>query len=155
MLHYPMHLQTACRRARRRLLSVHHRSCKPASAPCCSGEFLLLRKRFFTMTITIHHLAQSRSQRIVWVLEELGIDYEIKTYQRNPATRLAPQELIDLHPLGKSPVVTDGSVTVAESGAQLRQRILKPCKTNCSERQHFLLERRCHHRIPCSEVRHA
>ncbi len=68
------------------------------------------------MTITVHHLAQSRSQRILWLLEELGVDYEIKTYQRNATTGLAPPELVKVHPLGKSPVVTDGSTTIAESG---------------------------------------
>ena len=67
--------------------------------------------------VTIHHLENSRSQRILWLLEELGIEYEIKRYERDKKTGLAPPELIAIHPLGKSPVITDGEVTVAESGA--------------------------------------
>lgn len=67
--------------------------------------------------ITVHHLENSRSQRVLWLLEELGIDYEIKHYKRNPKTSLAPPELKQVHPLGKSPVITDGDRTVAESGA--------------------------------------
>jgi glutathione S-transferase len=67
--------------------------------------------------IKVHHLNNSRSQRILWLLEELGIPYEIKRYERNPRTMLAPPELLAVHPLGKSPVVTDGSNTIAESGA--------------------------------------
>ena len=67
--------------------------------------------------ITVHHLNDSRSQRILWLLEELGVEYEVKRYQRNPQTMLAPPELLKVHPLGKSPVITDGAITVAESGA--------------------------------------
>ncbi|MEJ2514963.1 MAG: glutathione S-transferase [Gammaproteobacteria bacterium] len=67
--------------------------------------------------ITVHHLNNSRSQRILWLLEELELDYEIKRYQRDPETMLAPASLMKVHPLGKSPVVTDGSLTLAESGA--------------------------------------
>jgi glutathione S-transferase len=67
--------------------------------------------------IVVHHLNNSRSQRILWLLEELGLPYEIKKYQRDPNTMLAPPELRAIHPLGKSPVITDGAVTVAESGA--------------------------------------
>jgi len=67
--------------------------------------------------ITVHHLNNSRSQRVLWLLEELGLPYEIKKYQRNPETMLAPPELLQVHPLGKSPVITDGENTVAESGA--------------------------------------
>ena len=67
--------------------------------------------------ITVHHLNNSRSQRILWLLEELELDYEIKFYQRDPKTMLAPKELSDIHPLGKSPVLTDGEFTLAESGA--------------------------------------
>lgn len=67
--------------------------------------------------ITVHHLNNSRSQRILWLLEELGLEYEIKRYQRNPATMLAPPSLREVHPLGKSPVITDDGQTVAESGA--------------------------------------
>ena len=67
--------------------------------------------------IIVHHLENSRSQRIVWLLQELGVDYEIKHYKRDAHTSLAPPELLDIHPLGKSPVITHGDVTVAESGA--------------------------------------
>ena len=67
--------------------------------------------------LTLHHLNDSRSQRILWLLEELGTPYEMKRYQRNDKTRLAPPELTDVHPLGKSPVITDGEVKIAESGA--------------------------------------
>jgi glutathione S-transferase len=67
--------------------------------------------------IVVHHLNNSRSQRVLWLLEELGLDYEIRKYQRDPQTMLAPPELLKVHPLGKSPVISDGSVTVAESGA--------------------------------------
>ncbi|HEV7476207.1 MAG TPA: glutathione S-transferase [Burkholderiales bacterium] len=67
--------------------------------------------------ITVHHLNNSRSQRILWLLEELGLEYEIKPYQRDKATMLAPPELRAVHPLGKSPVVSDGDQTLAESGA--------------------------------------
>ena len=67
--------------------------------------------------ITVHHLNNSRSQRVLWLLEELGLPYEIKKYQRNAQTMLAPPELLKVHPLGKAPVITDGDATVAESGA--------------------------------------
>jgi glutathione S-transferase len=67
--------------------------------------------------IVVHHLNDSRSERILWLLEELGIPYEIKRYERDPATRLAPPELTAVHPLGKSPVITDGERTIHESGA--------------------------------------
>jgi glutathione S-transferase len=67
--------------------------------------------------LTLHHLNDSRSQRILWLLEELGVPYEMKRYQRNAQTRLAPPELTAVHPLGKSPVITDGDITLAESGA--------------------------------------
>ncbi|PZO58308.1 MAG: glutathione S-transferase, partial [Phormidesmis priestleyi] len=65
----------------------------------------------------VHHLNNSRSQRILWLLEELGVDYEIKRYERDPETMLAPDSLRQVHPLGKSPVITDGDLTLAESGA--------------------------------------
>ena len=67
--------------------------------------------------ITVHHLETSRSQRVLWLLEELGVPYEIKRYARDPKTRLAPPELKKVHPLGKSPVITDQGETIAESGA--------------------------------------
>ena len=68
--------------------------------------------------IVVHHLNNSRSQRVLWLLEELGVEYEVKRYERDLQTMLAPAALRAVHPLGKSPVITDGeSVTVAESGA--------------------------------------
>lgn len=67
--------------------------------------------------ITVHHLNNSRSQRVLWLLEELGLPYEIKHYQRDAKTMLAPPELVQVHPLGKSPVITDDGATIAESGA--------------------------------------
>ena len=67
--------------------------------------------------ITVHHLNNSRSQRVLWLLEELGVPYEIQKYQRDAKTMLAPSALLKVHPLGKSPVISDGDTTVAESGA--------------------------------------
>lgn len=67
--------------------------------------------------IIVHHLENSRSQRVLWLLEELGLPYEVKRYARDPKTMLAPPELMKVHPLGKSPVITDGDIAVAESGA--------------------------------------
>ena len=67
--------------------------------------------------IVVHHLNNSRSQRVLWLLEELGVPYEIKRYERDRKTMLAPPELRAIHPLGKSPVLTDGKLTLAESGA--------------------------------------
>jgi glutathione S-transferase len=72
-----------------------------------------------THPLTVHHLQTSRSHRILWLLEELGVPYELKIYQRDPKTRLAPAQLKQLHPLGKSPVITHGSLVLAESGAIL------------------------------------
>ena len=66
--------------------------------------------------ITLHHLNNSRSQRIIWLLEELGVDYQIQRYERDPKTNLAPAALKQIHPLGKSPLITDGDRVVAESG---------------------------------------
>ncbi|MDH5858170.1 glutathione S-transferase [Lampropedia aestuarii] len=67
--------------------------------------------------IVVHHLNHSRSQRVLWLLEELGLQYEVQHYQRDPRTMLAPASLKAVHPLGKSPVITDGQYTIAESGA--------------------------------------
>lgn len=67
--------------------------------------------------LTVHHLENSRSQRILWLLEELGVDYEIKRYGRDKETSLAPPELQQIHPLGKAPVIEDDGQVVAESGA--------------------------------------
>ena len=67
--------------------------------------------------IIVHHLENSRSQRILWLLEELGLDYEVRRYSRDPKTMLAPPELARIHPLGKSPVIEDGAHILAETGA--------------------------------------
>jgi glutathione S-transferase len=67
--------------------------------------------------LKVHHLNNSRSQRILWLMEELGLDYEIVPYQRDATTNLAPPALMDVHPLGKSPVIEDGQIRIAESGA--------------------------------------
>ncbi|MFA5965428.1 MAG: glutathione S-transferase [Sphingomonas sp.] len=71
------------------------------------------------MTITVHHLENSRSQRVLWLLEELGLPYEIKRYERDKSTMLAPPELKRVHPLGKSPVIedSDDGRVIAETGA--------------------------------------
>jgi glutathione S-transferase len=75
--------------------------------------------------VTVHHLNNSRSQRVLWLLEELGTPYEIVKYERDPQTKLAPPELRKVHPLGKSPVVTDDGVTVAESAVILEYLVDK------------------------------
>jgi glutathione S-transferase len=77
-------------------------------SPSCAKESPML---------TVHHLNNSRSQRVLWLLEELGVAYEIQRYQRDAKSMLAPPELLRVHPLGKSPVLSDDDVTVAESGA--------------------------------------
>ncbi|MES2442436.1 MAG: glutathione S-transferase [Pseudomonadota bacterium] len=71
------------------------------------------------MTITVHHLENSRSQRVLWLLEELGLPYEVIRYERDTKTMLAPPELRRVHPLGKSPVIQDGAHTIAETAAIL------------------------------------
>lgn len=80
--------------------------------------------------ITVHHLENSRSQRILWLLEELGLDYEVERYNRNPETMLAPESLKKVHPLGKSPVITDKlsdgtSHTIAETGAIIQYLVVR------------------------------
>jgi glutathione S-transferase len=77
------------------------------------------------MTITVHHLENSRSQRILWMLEELEMPYEVQRYERNRKTMLAPPELRQVHPLGKSPVIQDGSVVIAETGAIIEYLVEK------------------------------
>jgi glutathione S-transferase len=67
--------------------------------------------------IVVHHLNNSRSQRVLWLLEELGLEYDVRRYQRDAKTMLAPPELRAVHPLGKSPVIEDGGQILAESGA--------------------------------------
>jgi len=92
--------------------------------------------------ITLHYLNNSRAQRILWLLEELGLAYEVKTYDRDPITIMAPASLQAVHPLGKSPVITDdaNNITLAESGAIIEYLIdtygadrLKPSKANATE----------------------
>jgi glutathione S-transferase len=75
--------------------------------------------------IIVHHLENSRSQRILWLLEELGVPHEVKRYERNKKTMLAPPELRRVHPLGKSPVIQDGDTIVAETGAIVEYLIEK------------------------------
>jgi glutathione S-transferase len=75
--------------------------------------------------ITVHHLERSRSQRVLWLLEELGVPYELKEYKRDPKTLRATPALKEVHPLGKSPVITDGDLTLAESGAILEYLVDK------------------------------
>lgn len=75
--------------------------------------------------LTVHHLNNSRSQRILWCLEELELDYQMKRYERDPVTIRAPQSLKDVHPLGKSPVITDGDKVIAESGAIIEYLLAK------------------------------
>ncbi len=75
--------------------------------------------------ITVHHLNNSRSQRILWLLEELGLDYQIVRYERSKQTMLAPAALRQIHPLGKSPVISDGDQTLAESGAIIQYLVNK------------------------------
>ena len=67
--------------------------------------------------IILHHLSDSRSQRVLWLLEELGMDYEVRRHERDPKTNLAPESLKAVHPLGKSPVIEDAGTVIAESGA--------------------------------------
>lgn len=81
------------------------------------------------MTITVHHLENSRSQRILWLLEELGLDYVVRRYERDPKTMLAPPELKEVHPLGKSPVIVDDGGekprTLIETGAIVEYLVAK------------------------------
>lgn len=77
------------------------------------------------MTIIVHHLENSRSQRVLWMLEELALPYEVKRYERNKKTMLAPPELRQVHPLGKSPVIDDGGRIVAETGAIIEYLVEK------------------------------
>jgi glutathione S-transferase len=93
--------------------------------------------------ITVHHLENSRSQRVLWLLEELALPYEVKRYARDPKTLLAPPALAQVHPLGKSPVITDGEVAVAESGAIIEYLVdthgggrLKPAAGTPAQRQY-------------------
>ncbi len=80
------------------------------------------------MTIIVHHLEHSRSQRILWLLEELGLPYEIRAYKRNARTMLAPPDLKAVHPLGKSPVIEDDGRVIAETGAVVEYLVAKAGK---------------------------
>ena len=75
--------------------------------------------------LTVHHLGQSQSERVVWLCEELGIPYDLKIYDRDAVTRLAPPEYKALHPLGAAPVIQDGDVLLAESGAIVEYIVAK------------------------------
>ena len=75
--------------------------------------------------ITVHHLGVSQSERIVWLCEELAIPYALKRYDRDPTTRLAPANYKALHPMGIAPVITDGDIALAESGAIVEYLIAK------------------------------
>jgi glutathione S-transferase len=75
--------------------------------------------------LTVHHLEISQSERIVWLCEELQIPYQLKVHRRDPVTSLAPQEYQDLHPLGTAPIITDGDIALAESGAIIEYVIRK------------------------------
>lgn len=77
------------------------------------------------MSIIVHHLENSRSQRILWLLEELSLPYSVKRYARNPKTMLAPPELKAVHPLGKSPVIEEDGIVVAETGATVEYIVAK------------------------------
>jgi len=73
--------------------------------------------------IIVHHLENSRSQRVLWLLEELGVAYEVKRYERDKKTNLAPKELLKVHPLGKSPVIEDGGAVIAETDAVIEHLV--------------------------------
>jgi glutathione S-transferase len=75
--------------------------------------------------LTVHHLGRSQSERIVWLCEELGLDYELKRYERDPVTRLAPPEYKALYPIGTAPVIIDGALVLGESGAIMEYIIAK------------------------------
>src|SRR6185436_6265246 len=104
-------------------IAVLIRAASEAGLPRFARNYTLTPNRARPITtrgnamLTLHHLHDSRPQRILWLMEELALPHEIKRYQRNAETRLAPPELTSIHPLGKSPVITDGGTTIAESGA--------------------------------------
>ncbi len=92
--------------------------------------------------INVHHLENSRSQRVLWMLEELELEYEIKHYARDKKTKLAPTALRDIHPLGKSPVITDGDVVIAETGAIIEYLVEKAGKLGPGASSSALLQYR-------------
>jgi glutathione S-transferase len=98
------------------------------------------------MAIVVHHLENSRSQRVLWMLEELSFEYEVRRYERNPKTLLAPPELKRIHPLGKSPLIEDEGLVVAETGAIIEHLVAKsdgrlgpPADRQAANRYHFFL----------------
>ena len=113
--------------------------------------------------ITLHHLESSRSLRIIWLMEELGVAYEIERYERDEKTSLAPLDLLKIHPLGKSPVISDGDLVVAESGAIIEYLVNKydngalcpPCRRSgesgerCRGQAHCGSDGRRHGRRSC------
>jgi len=101
--------------AHRNSLAADYKRCLPYVAP--HGFAARHKTEEVSPMLVVHHLNDSRSQRILWLLEELGAPYGIKHYARDATTRLAPPELKAVHPLGKSPAITDGPITIAESGA--------------------------------------
>lgn len=103
-------------------IRIHVRSAGHPSLEAAGTPSIAARQ---TPMIKVHHLNNSRSQRILWLLEELGVPYEIVPYQRDAVTNLAPPELKDIHPLGKSPVISDGDLVVAESGAIIEYLVRK------------------------------
>jgi glutathione S-transferase len=96
--------------------------------------------------IIVHHLENSRSQRVLWLLEELGLDYDVRRYKRHPRTMLAPPELARVHPLGKAPVIEHGGIVVAETGAIVEYLVDKaggrlgppPNRSDVLRYRHFL-----------------
>jgi glutathione S-transferase len=88
--------------------------------------------------IIVHHLNNSRSQRVLWLLEELGLEYNIKFYVRDPETMLAPASLRKIHPLGKSPVITDGEKVIAESGAIMEYLMTRTSKLIAKDHLRFV-----------------
>ena len=95
------------------------------------------------MTVVVHHLENSRSQRVLWMLEELGMPYDVRRYERDKATMLAPPELRRVHPLGKSPVIEDQGAIVAETGAIVEYLVAKAGgRLGCPARQEDALRYR-------------
>jgi glutathione S-transferase len=109
------------RRARRRLATVTAVPSDATDAPetTDSGEPAEARSEEPNRVLTVHHLDHSRSHRVLWLLEELGVEYDVRRYERDPATLRAPPSLRTVHRLGRSPTITDRGRTLAESGAIL------------------------------------
>src|SRR5262245_54034214 len=92
-------------------------ACVPSFSPLLDRHCGRRCGKMPSAMLIVHHLGRSQSERIVWLCEELGIDYELKRYERDPVTRLAPPEYKALHPIGTAPVITDGNMVLGESGA--------------------------------------